>query len=107
MFNYLLIKSLFDLSDVDVVEPSNCEMSFKYFLDLSPGASVIHTSSLAKFCKLRLQNVGLLDLLIQKTVEIALEKELIKRKTIIKGKGDHSFKIERMASFLIFKTAIN
>ena len=44
---------------------------------------VINPSSLTKFRKLRLQDVGLLDLLIQKTVEIALEKELIKSKTII------------------------
>ncbi|MCM3025256.1 IS5/IS1182 family transposase, partial [Weizmannia ginsengihumi] len=39
--------------------------------------------SLTKFRKLRLQDVGLLDMLIGKTVEIALEKEIIKSKTII------------------------
>lgn len=83
MFKYLLLKSIFDLSDVDVVERSKYDMSFKYFLDMAPEASVINPSSLTKFRKLRLQDVGLLDLLIQKTVEIALEKELIKSKTII------------------------
>lgn len=33
MFKYLLLKSIYDLSDVDVVERSKYDMSFKYFLD--------------------------------------------------------------------------
>ncbi|GIN85831.1 hypothetical protein J6TS2_22170 [Heyndrickxia sporothermodurans] len=36
MFKYLLPKSIFDLSDVDVVERSKYDMSFKYFLDMAP-----------------------------------------------------------------------
>ncbi|PUB00603.1 IS1182 family transposase [Paenisporosarcina sp. OV554] len=83
MFKYLLLKSIFDLSDADVVERSKYDMSFKYFLDMAPEASVIDPSSLTKFRRLRLQDVRLLDMLIQKTVEIALEKELIKSKSII------------------------
>lgn len=83
MFKYLLLKSIFDLSDVDVVERSKYDMSFKYFLDMVPEASVIDPSSLTKFRKLRLQDLNLLNLLIQKTVEIALDKKLIKSKTII------------------------
>jgi hypothetical protein len=83
MFKYLLLKSIFDLSDVDVVERSKYDMSFKYFLDMAPEESVIDPSSLTKFRKLRLKDVGLLDMLIQKTVEISLEKELIKSTSII------------------------
>ncbi|QIZ07201.1 IS1182 family transposase [Priestia megaterium] len=83
MFKYLLLKSIYDLSDVDVVERSKYDMSFKYFLDMAPEDSVINPSSLTKFRKLRLKDVGLLDMLIGKTVEIALEKEIIKSKTII------------------------
>jgi hypothetical protein len=83
MFKYLLLKSIFDLSDVDIVERSKYDMSFKYFLDMAPEDAVIDPSSLTKFRKLRLQEVGLLDMLIHKTVDIALEKELIKSKTII------------------------
>ncbi|MGI2710430.1 IS1182-like element ISBcy1 family transposase, partial [Bacillus cytotoxicus] len=83
MFKYLLLKSIFDLSDVDVVERSKYDMSFKYFLDMAPEDMVIDPSSLTKFRKLRLTDVGLLDMLIQKTVEIALEKNLIKNKSII------------------------
>lgn len=83
MFKYLLLKSIFDLSDVDVVERSKYDMSFKYFLDMAPEDMVIDPSSLTKFRKLRLKDIGLLDMLIQKTVEIALEKDLIKSKSII------------------------
>ncbi|XKI12529.1 DUF772 domain-containing protein [Sporosarcina sp. ANT_H38] len=66
MFKYLLLKSIFDLSDGDVVECSKYDMSFKYFLDMAPEDAVIISSSLTKFRKLRLQDLGLLDLLIQK-----------------------------------------
>ena len=83
MFKYLLLKSIFDLSDVDIVERSKYDMSLKYFLDMAPEDAVINPSSLTKFRKLRLKDVNLLDMLIQKTVEIALEKELIKSKAII------------------------
>ena len=83
MFKYLLLKSIFDLSDVDVVERSKYDMSFKYFLDMAPEDPVINPSSLTKFRKLRLKDVSLLDMLIGKTVEIALEKEIIQSKTII------------------------
>jgi hypothetical protein len=83
MFKYLLLKSIHELSDVDVVERSKYDMSFKYFLDMAPEDPVINPSSLTKFRKLRLQDAGLLDLLIGKTVEIALEKEIIKSKAII------------------------
>lgn len=48
-----------------------------------PEENVIDSSSLTKFRRLRLQDMNLLDLLIGKTVEIALEKGLITSKTII------------------------
>ncbi|MEA3320188.1 MAG: IS1182 family transposase [Bacillota bacterium] len=83
MFKYLLLKSIYDLSDVDVVDRSQYDMSFKYFLEMAPEDRVIDSSSLTKFRKLRLKDVGLLDMLIEKTVEIALEKGIIKTNTII------------------------
>lgn len=83
MFKYLLLKSIFDLSDVDVIERSKYDMSFKYFLDMAPEDSVINPSSLTKFRKLRLKDIDLLDMLIAKTIEIALEQGVIKSKTII------------------------
>ena len=52
MFNYLLLKSIFDLSDVDIVERSIYDMSFKYFLDMAPedeGRRVRNTKKNAAF----------------------------------------------------------
>lgn len=83
MFKYLLLKSIFELSDADVVERSKYDMSFKYFLNMAPEDPVIDSSSLTKFRKLRLKNLNLLDMLIHKTVEIAIEKGIIKSKSII------------------------
>ena len=83
MFKYLLLKAIYDLSDVDVVERSKYDMSFKYFLDMAPEETVINPSSLTKFRKLRLKDMNLLDMLISKTVQIALDKKIIKSKSII------------------------
>lgn len=83
MFKYLLLKAIYNLSDVDVVERSKYDMSFKYFLDMAPEENVINPSSLTKFRKLRLKDMKLLDMLIAKTVQIALDKGIIKSKSII------------------------
>ena len=83
MFKYLLLKSVYDLSDIDVVERSKYDMSFKYFLDMAPEESVISPSSLTKYRKLRLKDMNLSDMLITKTVQIALEKGILKSKSII------------------------
>lgn len=83
MFKYLLLKSIFDLSDVDIVERSKYDMSFKYFLDMAPEEDVINPSSLTKFRKLRLKDINLLDMLINKTVTIALDKGIIKSKSLL------------------------
>lgn len=83
LFKYLLLKIIFDLSDIDIVERSKYDMSIKYFLDMAPEADVIHPSLLTKFRKLRLKDVNLLDMLINKTVDIAIEKGIIKSTSII------------------------
>lgn len=83
MFKYLLLKTIYTISDVDVVERSRYDMSFKYFLDMSPEEDVINPSSLTKFRKLRLKDMDLLNLLISKTVSIAIEKGIIRSKSII------------------------
>lgn len=83
MFKYLLLKTIYTVSDVDVVERSQYDMSFKYFLDMSPEEGVIDPSSLTKFRKLRLKDNDLLNLLINKTVTIAIEKGIIRSKSII------------------------
>jgi transposase len=84
MFKYLLLKNIYNLSDVDLVERSRYDMSFKYFLGMSPEETdLIDSSSLTKFRRNRLKDKNLLDLLINKTVEIAIEKGVLKSKTII------------------------
>jgi transposase len=83
MFKYLVLKAIFELSDIDIVERSRYDLSFKYFLQMAPEDPVIDSSSLTKFRKLRLKDMNLLDLLIGKTVEIAIEKGIITSKSII------------------------
>jgi transposase len=83
MFKYLLLKAIFELSDVDLVERSRYDMSFKYFLQMAPEEAVIDSSSLTKFRKLRLKNMDLLDLLIGKTVELATAQGILKSTSII------------------------
>lgn len=90
MFKYLLLKTIYTVSDVDVVERSGYDMSFKYFLDLSPEEEVINPSSLTKFRKLRLKDTDLLNLLISKTVSIAIEKGIVRSRSIIVD-ATHSF----------------
>lgn len=84
MFKYLLLKIIYELSDVDVVERSLYDMSFKYFLNMTPeDTDLIDPSSLTKFRKLRLKDMNLLDLLIGKTVAIAKEKGVLTSNAII------------------------
>lgn len=83
MFKYLLLKTMYTVSDVDVVERSQYDMSFKYFLEMSPEEDVINPSSLTKFRKLRLKGTDLLNLLIGKTVSIAIEKGIVRSRSII------------------------
>lgn len=83
MFKYLLLKSMNPMSDVDLVERSKFDLSYKFFLDMAPEEAVIDPSSLTKFRKLRLEDSHLLDLLIEKTMAIAIDLDLIKTGTII------------------------
>jgi hypothetical protein len=78
------LKTIYAVSDVDVVERFVYDMSFKYFLEMSPEEEeVINFSSLTKFRKLRLKDTDRLNLLIGKAVSIALEKGVIRSRSII------------------------
>jgi transposase len=84
LFKYLILKTTYELSDEDVVSRTLYDMSFKYFLNLAPEeVNLIHPSTLTKFRKLRLKDMNLLDLLIKKTVEIAIAKGVLVSKTLI------------------------
>jgi hypothetical protein len=82
LFKYPLLKTIYDISDVDVAERSMVDMSFKYFPDLAPEDEVINTGTLTKFRRLRLKDMDLLNLLINRTVTPAIEKKIIKSTSI-------------------------
>ena len=83
LFKYLMLKDMKELSDEDLVEQSRYDMSFKYFLGYRPEDDVISPSLLTKFRKLRLVDEGIMDKLIGKTVEIAIEQGVLKSNSII------------------------
>ena len=58
MFKYLLLKTIYTLSDVDVVEHSRYDLSYKYFLGMMPEDDVINPSSLCKFRRMRLKDMS-------------------------------------------------
>ena len=83
MFKYLLLKSYFKLSDRGLVERTETDLLFKYFLGYDPEETkLINPSLLTVFRRERLKDEeeNLMDKLINKTVEIALEKGLIEIK---------------------------
>lgn len=83
LFKYLILKALYNMSDRDLVERSRYDMSFKYFLGLRPEDDTIHPSSLTKFRKMRLADENLLDMLINKSIKIAIENGILKSNRII------------------------
>ncbi len=83
MFKYLFLKRMYELSDRDVVKRSKTDMAFKYFLGLAPEDDVIEASSLTKFRKLRMKDESIMDILVSKSVEIALNNGINLSKTII------------------------
>ena len=83
MFKYLMLKAMHPASDVDLVERAYTDMSYKFFLGLNPEDEVIDPSLLSKFRRQRLQDIGLLDLLISKSVSMAIDKGIIKHRSDI------------------------
>lgn len=83
MFKYLMLKAMHPASDEDLVKRAYTDMSYKFFLGLNPEDDVIDPSLLSKFRRQRLQDVDLLSLLISKSVAMAIEKGIIKRKSDI------------------------
>lgn len=99
MFKFLLLKNYYKLSDRGLVERAKTDMLFKYFLDYLPEETdLIDPSLLTVFRRERLSNkeneektsTNLLDKLIAKTVEIALEKGVIEVKNKIIEDSTHT-----------------
>lgn len=93
MFKYLLLKSYFKLSDRGLIERTQTDLLFKYFLGYNPEETkLIDPSLLTVFRRERLKDEeeNLMDKLITKTVEIALEKGLIEVKNKIIVDSTHT-----------------
>ncbi len=93
MFKYLLLKQYFKLSDRGLVERTLTDMLFKYFLGYEPEETeLIDSSLLTVFRRERLidNDENLMDKLIEKTVELALEKGLIEVKNKIIVDSTHT-----------------
>lgn len=49
MFKYLLLKTIFELSDADIVERSKDDISFKYFLGMAPEEAEIYPDTSIRY----------------------------------------------------------
>ena len=93
MFKYLLLKCYFKLSDRGLIERTETDLLFKYFLGYAPEETkLINPSLLTVFRRERLKDEeeNLMDKLINKTVEIALDNGLIEAKTKIIVDSTHT-----------------
>lgn len=88
MFKYLLLKSYYKLSDRELIRRTKTDLEFKYFLDYEvEEKEFIDHTLLTKFRRERIKSEekaeNLLDKLIKKTVELALEEGVIEKKVKI------------------------
>jgi hypothetical protein len=99
MFKYLLLKNYYKLSDRDLIARTKTDMLFKYFLDYLPEeVNLIDPSLLTVFRRERLSNkdneeetsTNLMDKLIAKTVQIALDEGIIEVKNKIIQDSTHT-----------------
>lgn len=107
MFKYLLLKNYYHISDVGLVERTRTDLLFKYFLGYSPEETkLISPSLLTVFRRERLvefvedengnkvpkddKTEGLMDALINKTIELALESGVINAKNMLIADSTHS-----------------
>ena len=93
MFKYLLLKCYFKLSDRGLIERTKTDLLFKYFLGYDPEETkLINPSLLTIFRRERLKDEeeNLMDKLINKIVEIALDNGLIEAKNKIIVDSTHT-----------------
>lgn len=79
LFKCLILKTMSDLSDEDLMEEIKMNMSYKFFLDMAPEDLPPDSSTLCKFRRQRLKDKNLMDLLLTRTIDIAEAKGLLKR----------------------------
>jgi IS5 family transposase len=82
MFKIMFLKRMYDLSDEVLVDNLRYNMSFKYFIGLSPEEETIDPSLLTKFRKMRITE-DIMEEMLSETMRQAIEKGLIKSRSII------------------------
>lgn len=107
MFKYLLLKQYYKLSDVGLVERTLTDLSFKYFLGYKPEETKLidpslltvfrreritkyETDETGKRVKVKDSSEELMNQLIGKTVELAIEKGIIQSKIKIAVDSTHT-----------------
>lgn len=80
MFKYLILKVISDLSDKDLMEEVKMNMAYKFFLDMAPEDMPAEASTLCVFRRQRIKDKRLMDLLLTRTIDLAHEKGIIRRK---------------------------
>ena len=95
MFKYLLLKSYYKISDRELIRRTRTDLEFKYFLGYDvEEKEFISPSLLTKFRKDRIKSKeaseNLMDKLIKKTVEIAIEEGVIEKKAKIIVDSTHT-----------------
>jgi transposase len=77
MLKLLFLQYLYNLSDVKVLEESNCNLAFLWFLDVNPEDELPDASLLCKFRRYRLKDFSL-DEVITEIVRQCVERGLVK-----------------------------
>lgn len=91
LFKLILLKTSYKLSDRDLIKHLRTDMQMKFFLGYVPEETdFIDPSLLSKFRRMRLKDMNLLDLLLSKTVEIALQKGVIEARNKLIQDSTHS-----------------
>lgn len=83
MFKLMFLKAYYDLSDRQVVEESNVNMAFKYFLDLNPEDELISPSLLTIFRKIRIKNENVLQEMLTEMLTQAVGKGILTSTSIL------------------------
>jgi len=88
MIKLLMLQKLYNLSDERVIEETEVNLAYMYFIGINPDETLPHPSLLAKFRTLRLKNLVIDDMLTE-TVRQSIEKGLIKAENGISEDTTH------------------
>lgn len=103
LFKLLFLKIMHRLSDKQVVRRAMTDMSFKYFLGLNPEDAVVDSSLLSKFRRQRLKDADLLDLLLSRSVALAISKGIVSKENDLIVDSTHTlahFRAHSVESYL-------